>query len=51
MVEPSPQPIADAIVRFYDEEWQARLTSGVRDEKKKYLWDNMTEAINNMKTL
>ena len=51
VVEPSPQPIADAIVRFYDEEWQERLTSGVRDEKKKYLWDNMTEAINNLKTL
>ena len=45
VVEPSSQAIADAIVRFYEEEWSDRLTHGVRDEKQKYLWPAFTAAI------
>ena len=41
--------IADAIVRYYDEDWQERLTEGVREEKKKYQWENMTRAIDELK--
>lgn len=45
VVEPDAGQIADAIVRYFDEAWEARLTEGVRDEKKKYSWDKMTSAI------
>lgn len=48
VVEPQPQQIADAIVRYFSEDWQQRLTEGVRQEKQKYLWTNMTQAINNL---
>ena len=46
VVEPSGDAIADAIVRYFKEDWQQRLTDGVREEKKKYGWDKMTAAIN-----
>lgn len=49
VVEPYAQQIADAIVRYFDENWQQRLTEGVRQEKQKYLWNNMTEAIEKLK--
>ena len=45
VVEPDAKTIADAIVRYYEEGWQDRLTEGVKEEKKKYLWENMTKAI------
>ena len=45
VVEPNARMIADAMVRFYDEDWQERLTEGVKAEKQKYLWSNMTEGI------
>ena len=45
VVEPAAPPIADGIVRFFQEDWQLRLTDGVREEKKKYAWGNMTQAI------
>ena len=48
VVEPQAQQIADAIVRYFDEDWQQRLTEGVREEKKKYQWSNMTAAINGL---
>ena len=48
VVEPDAQQIADAIVRYFEENWQERLTEGVRQEKQKYLWSNMTEAIDNL---
>ena len=45
VVEPDPQQIADALVRFFEEDWAARLTEGVRDEKQRYLWPAFTAAI------
>ena len=45
VVEPEAQAIADAIVRYFEEGWQQRLSEGVREEKRKYGWDKMTEAI------
>jgi len=48
VVKPDAQQIADAIVRYFSENWQERLTEGVREEKKKYAWENMTNAINNL---
>ena len=49
VVEPSVHQIADALVRFYEEGWADRLTEGVREEKRKYAWSNMTEAIGKVK--
>ena len=48
VVEPDAQHIADAIVRYFGEDWQARLTEGCREEKKRYGWDKMTSAINSL---
>ena len=45
VVAPDAQHIANALVRFYKEDWNDRLTEGVRDEKKRYLWDSFTAAI------
>lgn len=45
VVEPSGEAIADAIARYFNENWQQRLTEGVREEKKKYAWEKMTAAI------
>ena len=48
VVEPCPQAIADALVRFFAEDWTGRLSDGVREEKKKYGWDKMVAAIDNV---
>ena len=48
VVEPDAQQIADAIVRYFEEGWQERLTEGCRQEKQKYGWDKMTSAINSL---
>lgn len=45
VVEPDAQAIADALVRFYQEGREAEFTEGVREEKKKYAWSRMTEAV------
>lgn len=45
VVEPQPQAIADALVRYYEEHREADFTEGVREEKKKYAWSTMTDAI------
>lgn len=48
VVEPSGEAIADAIARYFNEDWQQRLTEGVREEKKKYAWEKMTAAIESL---
>lgn len=45
VVDPEPQAIADAIVRYFEEGWHDRLVEGVRAERAKYGWDRMTAAI------
>ena len=35
--------------RFFEENWSERLTEGVREEKRKYAWSNMTEAIEKLR--
>lgn len=40
-----PASLATAIVRFFKEDWHDRLAAGVRREKKKYSWDRLYEAI------
>lgn len=48
VVAPEAQAIADALVRYFEEDWCQRLTEGVHDEKQKYGWDKMTAAINRL---
>ena len=45
VVEPNPTSIADALVDFYDNDRHDAFVEGVKEEKKKYAWSNMTEAI------
>ena len=37
--------LAEAIRKFYDENLEAKLSAGAAAEKKKYSWDRMVEAI------
>ncbi|MDP1677232.1 MAG: glycosyltransferase family 4 protein [Bacteroidota bacterium] len=41
----NPQQLADAILRFYNEQMEAKLTAGASEERKKYTWDAMVDAI------
>lgn len=49
VVQPDGKEIADAIVRYYDEGREEAFIEAVREEKKKYGWDKMTEAIEKLK--
>ena len=51
VVEPDARQISDALVRYFEGGWQQRLAEGVREEKKKYAWENMTAAIDKLRTL
>lgn len=48
VVEPNQISIADALVDFYENEKYNTFVEGVKEEKKKYQWSNMTEAIMNL---
>ena len=43
VVNPDSKDIADALVDFYEQ--NTDFSSGIIEEKKKYLWGNMTKAI------
>ncbi|MBQ6082812.1 MAG: glycosyltransferase [Bacteroidales bacterium] len=45
VVAPQPLAIANALVDFYENDRYDTFVEGVREEKKKYAWSNMTEAI------
>ncbi len=45
VVEPDVQSIADAIARFYTDGDEDTLVQGVRQEKQKYAWSNMSQVI------
>lgn len=40
-----PPALADAIIRFYNEKMEQRLMAGAAEERKKYSWDAMVDAI------
>ncbi|MEW5797783.1 MAG: glycosyltransferase [Bacteroidota bacterium] len=40
-----PPSLADAIMRFYNEKMEQRLMAGAAEERKKYSWDAMVDAI------
>lgn len=43
-----PDAIADAIVRFFEENLSEKLTRGVRAEKRKYSWERLAEAVESL---
>jgi glycosyltransferase involved in cell wall biosynthesis len=43
-----PRAMADAILRFFSEQLQDRYVPAVREEKKKYTWENLVGAIEEM---
>lgn len=45
VVEPNPRQIADAIADFFVNNRKESFESNVKEEKKKYAWSRMTEAI------
>lgn len=45
VVEPKPSVIADALVDFYENNRYDAFVDGVKEEKKKYQWSNLTEAV------
>lgn len=48
VVDPNPSSIADALVDFYENERYNTFVEGVKEEKLKYQWSNMTAAIKNL---
>ena len=44
-VEPEPAQIADGLVDFFKNNRQEQFTKGIIEEKKKYSWSNMTQAV------
>lgn len=46
-----PQSLADAIVRFYDEHMERKLMTGAAEERQKYSWDAMVDAIEELMNL
>jgi glycosyltransferase involved in cell wall biosynthesis len=43
--EPNAQDIAQAIADYYDNQRQVAFTDYLREEKKKYDWNKMTQTI------
>jgi glycosyltransferase involved in cell wall biosynthesis len=41
----APQEVADAVVRFYEGNREEEFVKNVREEKKKYSWENLIQAI------
>ena len=40
--------LARTVIRFYDEGWEDRLVQGIAEERTKYSWDRMAEAVERM---
>ncbi len=40
-----PSALAEATIRFFDEDWARDFSAGVVAEKEKYSWDRMAEAV------
>lgn len=50
VVEPGKNEIANAIIRFFEEEKENGFIENIKIEKQKYSWENMLEAINEVST-
>jgi glycosyltransferase involved in cell wall biosynthesis len=41
----NPEALAEAVLRFYREHKEAQFVRNVREEKQKYTWSRMAEAV------
>lgn len=48
VVDVDPKQIADALVDFYTNDRSEKMIENIRVEKQKFLWSNMTTAINSL---
>jgi D-inositol-3-phosphate glycosyltransferase len=48
VVPPEPGDVANAIVRFYDEDMEEQFISNVRREKQRFSWSNMINSIDRL---
>lgn len=44
-VEPSPEKLAQAIVKFFNENLESIFSKNIEEEKKKFSWENLVRAI------
>ena len=44
----TPNAIAEAVLRYFQQSMETQLTEGVIQEKKKYSWDTFAEGIEKM---
>ncbi len=51
VVEPDPKRIADAIFSFFDKGLESEFTKNVREDKKRFSWDKMLMAIDEVCSL
>ncbi|MCQ2278130.1 MAG: glycosyltransferase [Bacteroidales bacterium] len=49
VVEPDARQIAQALIRYFKEGKEESFTEGVRQEKEKYSWKNMTKALDEVR--
>ena len=49
VVQPDAKQIANALLRYYTEQREEEFTAAVKVEKQKYSWQNMTEAIDELR--
>ncbi len=45
VVDKNPDEIAKAINRFYDENWEDKMSNFIQEEKEKYSWDKMIASL------
>ncbi len=45
VVDPDPQAITDALVKYFKEGKEEEFTAALRQEKLKYTWNRMTDAV------
>lgn len=51
VVQPDPEEIASAIVRFFEEDREKQFSANAAKEKQKYSWTRMLESIDKLRTL
>jgi glycosyltransferase involved in cell wall biosynthesis len=48
VIEPDVAEIAEAILKYFDQEQEADFIENVREEKKKYSWERLLEAVDDI---
>ncbi|MBW7886729.1 MAG: glycosyltransferase [Bacteroidetes bacterium] len=46
----NPEALAEAVMKFYNEDLEQKLTAGAAEERKKYSWETMVDAVETLTT-